>query len=37
VDYVRLRNTYSIGHKKCQQAFMVLSPGKQFGAKDIIE
>jgi len=29
-----LRNIYSIGHKKCQQAFLAPLPGKQL-AKDI--
>ena len=35
-DYVRLQNIYSIGHKKCQQAFMAPLPGKQL-AKDIVD
>ena len=35
-DSVRLRNLYSIGHKKRQQAFLVPFPGKQM-AKDIID
>jgi hypothetical protein len=33
-DSVRLRNIYSIGHKKCQQAFLAQLPEKQL-AKDI--
>ena len=35
-DSVRLRNIYSIGHKKRQQAFLAPLPGKQL-AKDIVE
>ena len=35
-DSVRLQNIYSIGHKKCQQAFLALLPGKQL-AKDIVD
>ena len=35
-DSVRLRNLYSIEHKKHQQAFLAPLPGKQM-AKDIVE
>ena len=35
-DSVHLRNIYSIGHKKCQQAFLALLSGKQL-AKDIVD
>src|SRR6185437_9412579 len=34
-DSMRLRNLYSIGHKKCQQAFLAPLSGKQL-AKDIV-
>jgi hypothetical protein len=36
VDSVHLRNTYSNGHKKLQQAFLAPLPGKQL-ANDIVE
>ena len=36
IDSVRLQNIYSIGHKKCQQAFLAPLLGKQL-AKDIVD